>query len=170
MSKKKREFTFWGCRRQPIKLGELSGKMKQINPLPEVGTYVVIHECVTYTETNVTKQMVTGYMPSSNYFDVWGHPVAYQVKSYSKGIGDPLNKDNVILLERKCKNGYVLRATLRSLDVAIGVFLLKEIERVEDAKGFRSRFYSYQNCIVRETSGDLMQKALLRRGVCREAV
>lgn len=170
MAGKKREFTFWGCRRQPIKFGELSTEMKQVNPLPKVGTYVVVHECVTFTETNECEQIVTAYRPASSYFDAWGHPVAYRVKSYSEGIHEPLNRDNWITLERRCRNGHVFRATLSALDVAIGVTLLKEVKEADDARKYRSRYYGYKDCIIRETSEDLMRQAMQRGALHCEAV
>ena len=163
--KKKRDYSFWGCRRAPIKCGELVEEMKQVKELPEVGKYVVIHECVIYEETNETGRIITSYRPDSNYFDVWGNPAAYKVVSYSKGIGAALDKDNRIYLERVCRSGYVAKASVPAVDVAIGAIFLKEVERAEDAIALRSRYYGYKQSIVRETTEELMRNAIKRKQI-----
>lgn len=156
--RKKRDYAFWGCRFKPYQCGELKEKVEQIRELPEIGKRVVVHECIVYERPESTEGVVSAYKPSRKYFDVWGFPAVYRVASYTRGRENALDKRNQILLERVCKGGYIMRASVSALDAAIGVVLLQEIEREEDVKALQkpSNYFSYRQAIVRETREELM--------------
>ena len=157
-------------RNKAFKCGELKEKTEQIRELPEIGTRVVVHECIVYTHQYEFDNIVTAYKPSSRFYDVWGYPAVFTVASYTRGRENALDKKNQILLERECRGGYVMRESVSALEAAIGVILLQEIESEEDMEAFNISqiYFGYKQAIVRETTESLKEAMIKKREMAHE--
>ncbi len=118
------------CRRSTSHYGPIQEKNVQINPLPPVGSFVVIMNEFTYRDMRSYKEMPhTFYVPSNapSHRDAYGNALVFEVEGYSYGIEDALNPANRVRL-RHYYGGDRSRGSMveeiRALDVAIGIMRL----------------------------------------------
>lgn len=115
-----------------VRTGTVKGKMRDhneiVNPLPPVGSYVVVRECTIHVTKDKDTELYTTYEYHPQYRDVWNRPKKMQVIGYTKGIERALDRNNWILLDWTASSGVVFHHQLPVIQVTTGSIYLTVVE------------------------------------------
>ena len=129
-------------RRKGTILGEIQDHNTQINELPEEGLYVVVNQRHTYFRGKGDDKIRTVYRPDPAYYDAWGFPRKYRIKSYTKGRDNALDKMNDVVLALETPSGGEIERRIKTCQIAIGILMLQVVgkdEELFDEKTVRER-------------------------------
>ena len=110
----------------------------QVNPLPPVDSYVIIHELHIFERARGNDHVWTTYVPADGKFaDPWAVPKVFRVCSYSKGIDNALDTHNELKLEWTAPCGVIETITVRAYLIATGSMFAEIItdDRIPHKKG-----------------------------------
>ena len=115
-----------------IRSGTVLGKMREhnevVNPLPPVGSFVIVRECAIHVTKDKDTDLYTTYVSHPQYRDVWNKPKKMQVVGYTKGIEHPLDHTNRVLLDWTAESGVIFHHQLPTIQVATGHLYLTIVE------------------------------------------
>lgn len=115
-----------------VRPGTVMGKMRDhneiVNPLPPVGSYVVVRECAIHVTKNKDTELYTTYEYHPQFRDVWNRPKVLKVIGYTKGIERALDPANRILLEWTASSGVTFHHELQVIQVSTGSIYLTVVE------------------------------------------
>ena len=130
-----------GYQRSRPSLGKLNEKNTIINPLPAVGSRIILEELVVYTkkicnEGNEGVQFPSSlnrqtYCTSKNNRDPWNRPIIYTVDSYTHGIENPLKKENKIILTYETVSKNKITHTVNTVLISTGAMRAVHVKHKE---------------------------------------
>lgn len=115
-----------------VRSGTVMGKMREhneiVNPLPPVGSYVVVRECAIHVTKNKETELYTTYEYHPQFRDVWNRPKKLKVIGYTKGIERALDHTNRILLEWTAGSGAIFHHEIPVIHVSTGSIYLTVVD------------------------------------------
>lgn len=88
-----------GFKRKCPAQGDLQRVTTVVNPLPPIGSKVIVQELRCFDRDWGDGRFVYMRTDNPNFTDAWGKPRELKVKGYTKGIENPLDPTNYVQLE-----------------------------------------------------------------------
>lgn len=105
--------------------GIMRHKGEQVNSLPVVGSRIIVEQYKIKAKNAVwPARNEEGYVAHESYVDLYKRPRVYIVESYTKGIEEPFNAANSVVLKTQLRNGQWLKQTIKTMDIASGYLRL----------------------------------------------
>jgi len=120
--------------RKKINYGPYRESNEIINPLPPIGEKVYVYEKrVFYKRRGDDERGYVSYIPSRNinFRDSWEKPIVFEIAAYTRGIDNPLDKKNRVVLKASFRSGYVMESTLLTELIATGLYKLIPVGEVK---------------------------------------
>lgn len=115
-----------------VRAGTVMGKMREhneiVNPLPPVGSSVVVRECAVHVTKNAENGLYTTYEEHPQFRNAWNRPKVLKVIGYSKGIENAFDPHNWVLMEWTSQSGAVFQHRLPVIQVTTGNIYLTVVD------------------------------------------
>ena len=136
-----------GYKRERPTLGKVEDHNVQKYPMPELGTYVLVKQLkILDKDKGEGRITYTNCDRSSPFVDAWGMPKTFEVMGYSRGINNPLDPHNDVILKDTGRSQCVCR--LRTIYVATGsqrlIKVNKPIPQMDDEWDFVSYMQEFE--------------------------
>ena len=123
--------TYRGSRKDSEKFGPMYEETPNLYQLPPIGTNVIVRQKEVFVRSlgdgdKKGEEHLAWRIPS-RFYDAFHKPAVFTIKGYTRGIENPLDDSNDVILVRNTPGGYILTERIRTIYVASGSMQLLEV-------------------------------------------